>query len=108
MTQSGKWLPAPVRPGEILVNGGDSLVRFTNGRFLSTPHRVVTGLPRDRYSIPLFFNPSFDAVLAPVSTCVDPGRPPRFEPMTYHDYILWYLAQNYPHQAEARKQSAMV
>lgn len=106
MTQSGNWLPAPVRPGEILVNGGDCLVRYTNGRFLSTPHRVVTGLPRDRYSIPLFFNPSFDAVVAPIPQCVTATRPAAFEPITYHGYILWYLAQHYPHQAEANKQMA--
>jgi isopenicillin N synthase-like dioxygenase len=105
-TQSGVWVPAPVRPGEIIVNGGDCLVRFTNGRFLSTPHRVTSGLPRDRISIPVFFNPSFDAVLKPVPTCVGPDRPPRFKPMTYHDYVIWYLAQNYPHQAEASKRAA--
>jgi isopenicillin N synthase-like dioxygenase len=106
MTQAGDWLPAPVRPGEILVNGGDCLVRFTNGRFLSTPHRVVTGLPRDRYSIPLFFNPAFDAVVAPVATCVSAAQPSRFEPITYQDYILGYLARYYPHQAAVNNQGA--
>lgn len=101
LTQSDRWVPAPVRPGEILVNGGDCLVRFTNGRFLATRHRVVSAIPRDRYSIPLFFNPAFDAVIAPVPTCTGPERPPLFEPITYYDYILWYLAKNYPHQAKA-------
>src|SRR3546814_1373078 len=69
-TQSGKWIPAPVRPGEILVNGGRLLARFSNGRFLATPHRVVASLPRDRYSIPLFYNPNFDTVIEPLDTCV--------------------------------------
>lgn len=100
LTQSKKWIPAPVRAGEMLVNGGESLVRFTNGRFLATPHRVIAGLPNDRYSIPLFYNPNFDAMLEPVSTCVGSDRPPLFEPQRYYDYIVSYIAANYPHQAK--------
>jgi len=100
LTQSKKWIPAPVRPGEMLVNGGECLVRFTNGRFLATPHRVASNLQADRYSIPLFFNPNFDAMLAPVSTCVGADRPPLFERQTYYESTLAYLAANYPHQAK--------
>jgi isopenicillin N synthase-like dioxygenase len=101
LTQSKNWIPAPVRSGEILVNGGNCLVRYTNGRFLATPHRVVAGLPRDRYSIPLFYNPNFDAVVEPVSTCITVDRPAAFEPQTYEEYIIGYMAAIYPHQAKA-------
>lgn len=61
----------------------------------------MTGLPRDRYSIPLFFNPNFDAKLSPAPTCVSDERPPRFATITYHEYVLEFLARNYPHQAAA-------
>ena len=33
---------------------------WSNGRFSSTPHRVINRSNRDRYSIPLFVNPSAD------------------------------------------------
>ncbi|WCT74473.1 2-oxoglutarate and iron-dependent oxygenase domain-containing protein [Sphingomonas naphthae] len=107
-TRSKRWIPAPVRPGDILVNGGNCLVRFTNGRFLATPHRVVGGLPRDRYSIPLFYNPAFDAVVAPVPTCARADGSAGFAPIRYEDYIAGYLASVYAHQARAaaREQSA--
>jgi isopenicillin N synthase-like dioxygenase len=75
-------------------------VRLTNGRFLATPHRVTASLPDHRYSIPLFYNPNYDAVLEPVKTCVSADRPPRFPSQTYMEYILEYLASNYPHQAK--------
>jgi hypothetical protein len=35
-----------------------------------------------------------------VSTCVGADRPPLFEPLSYYDYILSYIAANYPHQAQ--------
>ena len=38
---SGEWTDALVVPGTFLVNSGDMLRRWTNHRFLSTPHRVV-------------------------------------------------------------------
>lgn len=98
-TRSKRWIPAPVRPGEILVNGGNCLLRFTNGRFLATPHRVLGNLPRDRYSIPLFYNPNFDAIVEPVPSCVSAERPARFKPLSYEDYIIGYLGNVYAHQA---------
>ena len=55
---SGEWFPAPPIPGSILVNSGDLLTRWSNGRFLSTPHRVINRSGRHRYSIPLFVHPN--------------------------------------------------
>ena len=37
----GRWIDAPALPGTFLVNGGDLLRRWTNDRFLATPHRVL-------------------------------------------------------------------
>ena len=36
-----RWVPAPSRPGHVLVNTGDFMSRWTGGRLLSTRHRVV-------------------------------------------------------------------
>jgi isopenicillin N synthase-like dioxygenase len=101
LTQSKMWIPAPVRRGDILVNGGNCLVRFSNGRFLSTPHRVLAGRPRPRYSIPLFYNPNFDAVVQPVPSCISEDRPAMYEPTTYEQYIIDYLARVYAHRRKS-------
>lgn len=54
----------------IVCNLGDMLELVTGGRFRSTPHRVR--LPeQDRYSFPLFLDPAWDAVVAPL-----PGAEP--------------------------------
>ena len=101
---SGDWIAAPHISEAFLVNGGDALHRWTNGRFLSTPHRV-TAPPVDRYAIPFFYNPNLDADITPLENRTSPGNPARFDPMTYAEYLEWYVTQNFPHQQEEAKAS---
>ncbi|MBM3558567.1 MAG: isopenicillin N synthase family oxygenase, partial [Alphaproteobacteria bacterium] len=98
-TQSGRWIAAPHIPGAILVNTGEFLNRWTNGRFIATPHRVMA--PKtDRYAITFFFNPRDEAVAAPLDICVGPGNPPRYEPMAFIDYLAYYTQGDYPHMRQ--------
>jgi isopenicillin N synthase-like dioxygenase len=93
-TLDGEWISAPMMPGHILVNGGDMLARFTNGRFLATPHRVLPNRgPDHRYSIPIFFQPNFSTLVAPMESCVGPDQPSLFEPVRFGDYREWYISQ---------------
>jgi isopenicillin N synthase-like dioxygenase len=56
------WLPCPVRPGTLTVNVADFLMRWTNGLYKSTIHRVVTKPGSgERYSVPFFFSINYDA-----------------------------------------------
>ena len=91
---SGRWLPANTIDGAIIVNTGEFLNRWTNGRFMATPHRVVPP-KHDRYSVAFFFNPSWDTVADPLPTCTGPDNPPRFKPVRFLDYRNWYLNQNF-------------
>jgi isopenicillin N synthase-like dioxygenase len=59
-----RWLPAPPVPDSFVCNVGDMLERLTAGRYVSALHRVRNVSTRDRISMPLFLDPSFDAVLA--------------------------------------------
>jgi hypothetical protein len=47
---SGRWIDAPGMEGAYVVNGGDILHRWTNERFLSTPHRVRNVSGQVRYA----------------------------------------------------------
>jgi isopenicillin N synthase-like dioxygenase len=61
-----RWLPAPPVPDSFVCNVGDMLERPTAGRYVSALHRVRNVSKHDRISMPLFLDPSFDAVLAPI------------------------------------------
>jgi isopenicillin N synthase-like dioxygenase len=89
---SGHWRAVDIVPDALLVNTGNVIVRWTNDEYLSTKHRVINTYDRDRYSIPCFFGPSADAVIEVVPTCQGPGRPPRYEPITYQVSRDWYYA----------------
>ena len=92
---SGRWIDAPPIEGAFLVNGGDMLRRWTNDRFLATPHRVINRTGARRYAIPFFFDCWADHVMACLPTCTGPGNPPKYEPITYVEYMTWFRAMNY-------------
>jgi isopenicillin N synthase-like dioxygenase len=102
-TQSGRWLPAEQVDGAIIVNTGEFMNRWTNGRFIATPHRVVPP-KNDRYSTALFFNPSWDAVATPLPTCVSADNPAQFEPIQMLDYLAWYFDRNFAKQGGGRQE----
>jgi isopenicillin N synthase-like dioxygenase len=93
---SGHWREVDIVPGALLVNTGNLLVRWTNDEFLSTKHRVINTYEVDRYSIPVFFGPSGDALIDVLPTCQGPGRPPLYDPMTYKQLREWYYAPRKP------------
>lgn len=90
-TPAGHWVDAPPREGAIIVNVGDMLHRMSNGRLLSTPHRVINTTGRERYSVPFFFDPHVSTRIEPL-----PGTgTPRFEPIVFGDFLRAELEAGY-------------
>ncbi len=98
---SGHWRIADIVPGTFMVNTGNTMVRFTNGRYLSTKHRVINKASVDRYSIPVFFGPHPDAMIETVPTCLGPNGETEFPPIKYEDLMQWYfIDRGYDKKAE--------
>jgi isopenicillin N synthase-like dioxygenase len=91
----GEWLDVPFLPGSYAVNAGDTMHRWTNGRFKSTPHRALPPVGHHRYAIPFFVGPHIDTVIECLPTCQGPDRPPQFPPITYEAYLHWWYDANY-------------
>ena len=92
---SGDWLGVPYVPGSFAVNAGDMMKRWTNGCFLSTPHRALPPVGRARYAIPFFLGPRFDQRIECLPTCTAPDNPPRWPPITYAEWLAWWYDANY-------------
>jgi isopenicillin N synthase-like dioxygenase len=87
----GEWVRPPAVEGGLVMNAGDMLHRWSNGRFLSTPHRVINDQPGERWSIPFFFDPHVATVVEPLPS----GGVARFEPVRFEDYLAERLRKNY-------------
>jgi isopenicillin N synthase-like dioxygenase len=95
---SGEWLAPPVIPGTFLVNLGNMMKRWSNDRYLSTPHGVLNDTGRDRYSIAFFFSPNPASVIECLPSCTGAGDPPHYPPAVYRDLILEFFNANYFHR----------
>lgn len=94
---AGDWVDAPYMPGAFVMNTADILHRWSNGRLISTPHRVINRSGRARYSNPFFFDPHMLAEITPLASCITPDNPQRYEPVTYGDYLAERLNANHTH-----------
>lgn len=105
-TREGSWIRPPAVPGTFVVNTGEMLARYSNDRFVPTPHRVINRNDTDRYAIPFFLGPNLDSMVQCVPSCVSPGNPPRYEPTTYSDFIAQLLTLNFAHRQQAPSTAA--
>jgi len=103
---SGEWLAPPVIEGTFLVNLGNMMKRWSNDRFLSTPHGVLNDTGTDRYSIAFFYSPNVDSVIECLPSCVGPDNPPRYELAVYRDLVLAFYNANYFHRSGYGKAAA--
>lgn len=65
--RDGRWIPVNATPGTFIVNFGEMLQMWTEGRVVATPHRVV-GSKEERLSIPMFYNPNYSTNVAPAGS----------------------------------------
>jgi len=76
LNRQKEWVPVtPCKP-DIIVNLGDLMERWTNGRWVSSLHRVVTPdskktFSHSRMSLAFFQQPDWDARIECLPTCVD-------------------------------------
>ncbi len=94
-----KWVDAPYIRGSFVVNVGDMMERWTNGVFASTMHRVINVSGKDRYSLPFFFDPDFNADLTVLETCTGPGNPPKYPPTTGGQHLLDRIDATFDYRA---------
>lgn len=88
-TASGDWVRADPVPGTFIVNLGDIMLRWTNGRYHSSLHRVMNNRSRrNRHSMVLFYNQSPDTRVESLPTCLEPGEAPRYPPCTSGEHTL--------------------
>ena len=85
------WIDAPALDDALVVNIGDLLMRWTNDRWVSTPHRVAVPAIEDRdissrLSIGYFTRPNYDTPISCIETCTSAAYPIKYETTTVKVY----------------------
>ncbi len=92
---SGEWVPPPLIDGTYLVNLGNFMKRWSNDRYLSTPHGVIVEGDADRYSVAFFFSPGIDKTIESMPTCVSADNPSKYPPALIGDLVREYYQVNF-------------
>lgn len=95
--RDGKWIPITAVQDCLIVNVGDMLQRYTNGRLKSTIHRVVNPpaelMKTSRYSVPFFMHANPEMPLNCLSTCINSDNPKQFEDITAEGFLMQRLRE---------------
>lgn len=93
----GRWVQAPPVDGSFVVNLGDMIPRWTNGRFHSNAHRVrnVHAGGQPRHSVPFFYSPDYLTRVEPLPGCTSVANPPRWAPCTVGEHLHEMYTRSY-------------
>jgi isopenicillin N synthase-like dioxygenase len=70
--------------------------RWTNNRYRSTMHRVISPLSqKDRYSCAFFNDGALDMIIEALPGCVPEGQKPAYEPLKVEEHIVQRYKQSY-------------
>lgn len=118
---SGAWVDVPyIQRSHFIINLGDLMSRWTNDRWVSTPHRVVFtnhtagGHARTfgrifggrrqspyarRQAVAFFHNLNPDANVSVIDTCIEPGQTAKYPPILAMDHLIQkHLASTQPNR----------
>ncbi|MCB1739066.1 MAG: isopenicillin N synthase family oxygenase [Gammaproteobacteria bacterium] len=96
LNNDNQWMLAPPVDGTYVINIGDMLETWTNGRFRATVHRVVSQ-GEERMSMPFFVAADYDAVVQPLPELVPRGEQPRYPALVAGHHLMGQLLRDFPY-----------
>jgi isopenicillin N synthase-like dioxygenase len=106
----GSWIDVTPQPHALLVNLGDLMARWTNGRWTSSLHRVLPPIDLEgrvsrRRSAAYFHDGNADATISALPSCCGSGMPSPPEPITVAEHLRRKLAGSRALQVNTAAQS---
>ncbi|OVA14030.1 Oxoglutarate/iron-dependent dioxygenase [Macleaya cordata] len=86
-SKEGKWMDISPCEGTLVVNVGDLMQAWSNGRLRSSEHRVVLRRPVNRLSLAFFWCFEDEKVILAPDEIVGEGKPRLYKPFVCLDYL---------------------
>jgi isopenicillin N synthase-like dioxygenase len=106
----GDWIDVHIPPDAFVCNIGDTMMRWSNDRWVSTLHRVAVpppdAVPSDRISLVFFHNPNPDTLVRCFDSCVGSGA--KYPPITSGEYYLGKLMKAGHSRLDAKPEDALL
>jgi len=96
----GAWNLVEPRRDALVVNIGDIVQVWSNDRYQAALHRVLANSEAERFSVPFFFCPSYQADYAPLPTMVDRSAPARYRAINWGEFYALRAAGDYADYGE--------
>ncbi|MED6106679.1 hypothetical protein PIB30_006623 [Stylosanthes scabra] len=85
---NGGWVPVPPLPNALLLNVGDVIEIWSNGKYKSVEHRAMTNKNKERTSFATFFFPRDDVEVEPIDHIIgDAQNSKLYKKVIYGDYL---------------------
>ncbi|KAM5550069.1 hypothetical protein ABKV19_001160 [Rosa sericea] len=84
--KEGKWVPVEPIPNAFVVNVGDMIEIWSNGKYKSIEHRAVTNKSKARLSYATFIIPRNDVEIGPFNHLVDQSSR-KYKKVIYGEYL---------------------
>ena len=88
-----EWIPVTPSIPDVVVNLGDLMEHWTNGRWISTLHRVIApdsnkALAQSRMSLVFFQQPDWNARIECLPTCIEPDKKSKYPVVTSGKHLM--------------------
>jgi len=91
--QDGTWVPVRPLEGAFVVNVGDILQIFTNGRYQSIEHRAMINAESARLSVAAFHSPNIHATIGPLLTVTDQeSEVPKYKTVDHQSFMRLFFS----------------
>ncbi|KAM7493160.1 hypothetical protein LguiB_027769 [Lonicera macranthoides] len=90
----GGWVPVKPVPNSLIINVGDVLEMWSNGKYKSIEHRAVTSETNTRISFGAFVMPNIDVEIEPLQEMLSmQQKPAKYKKVKFGDYLTYALRQ---------------
>ncbi|WRX24261.1 Oxoglutarate/iron-dependent dioxygenase - like 10 [Theobroma cacao] len=83
----GKWITVEPRANSFVVNVGDHLEIFSNGRYKSVLHRVFVNPAKPRLSVASLHSLPFNCMVGPSPKLIDEANPRRYKDTDFATFL---------------------